>query len=123
MSGSKLTYWLQMPFQVILIVLILVYRYLVSPMLHMLAPGSGCRFQPSCSEYALQAVRIHGPLHGTWLAMKRISKCHPWGSHGYDPVPDGCSCTVSKDNQHPSSFKSPKLQGEHPILNKIDPHG
>jgi putative membrane protein insertion efficiency factor len=66
--------------------LIRAYQLALSPLL----PPS-CRFVPSCSEYAAQAVRKHGPLRGTWLALKRISKCHPikWlgGGSGYDPVP------------------------------------
>ena len=88
----------------LLIALLTAYRYLVSPVLHMLAPGSGCRFQPTCSEYAIGAVRRHGPVRGVWLAAKRLAKCHPWGSHGYDPVPETCSCTCPKDLQHPSSL-------------------
>lgn len=63
-----------------------VYRYGLSPFL---APS--CRFSPSCSAYALEALEVHGPLKGSWLALKRISKCHPFtflgGSSGFDPVP------------------------------------
>lgn len=123
MNARKLVKWVQLPFQAILIVLIWAYRYGISPILHIMAPGSGCRFQPTCSDYALQAVRRHGPVRGSWLALTRIAKCHPWGGHGYDPVPDGCSCTRRKDHQHPSSFESPHLNGDTPILNKIDPDG
>ena len=46
-----------------------------------------CRFQPSCSNYAIEAINKHGPFKGFWLAIKRISKCHPWGDSGHDPVP------------------------------------
>lgn len=46
-----------------------------------------CRFQPSCSSYAIEAVRLHGGLAGGWLALKRLLRCHPWGGHGFDPVP------------------------------------
>ena len=59
------------------------YRYAISPML----PPS-CRYFPSCSEYALEAIRRHGALGGGWLAMTRICRCHPWTAGGLDPVPD-----------------------------------
>ncbi|MDE6853729.1 MAG: membrane protein insertion efficiency factor YidD [Muribaculaceae bacterium] len=61
---------------------ILFYKACISP----LTPPS-CRFTPTCSTYALEAIRKHGPLRGTALAVKRILRCHPWGGSGYDPVP------------------------------------
>ncbi len=61
---------------------ILFYRAAISPML----PRS-CRFTPTCSAYALEALRVHGPIKGLWLTVKRLSRCHPWGGSGYDPVP------------------------------------
>lgn len=61
---------------------ILFYRAAISP----LFPPC-CRFTPTCSQYALEAIRKHGPIKGTWLAIKRILRCHPWGGSGYDPVP------------------------------------
>ncbi|HMM76124.1 MAG TPA: membrane protein insertion efficiency factor YidD [Gammaproteobacteria bacterium] len=61
---------------------ILVYRYTLSPWL-----GPRCRFLPSCSAYALEAVQRHGAWRGGWLAVKRLCRCHPWGGSGHDPVP------------------------------------
>jgi len=62
--------------------LIYLYRGAFSPFM----PPS-CRYYPTCSEYGLEAIRVHGPLKGGWLAMKRVGYCHPWGGSGYDPVP------------------------------------
>lgn len=58
------------------------YRYYISPML----PAS-CRFTPTCSQYALEALRKHGPVKGLWLTVRRLLRCNPWGGCGYDPVP------------------------------------
>jgi uncharacterized protein len=66
----------------LLLALIRAYRYLLSPWW-----GNQCRFSPTCSEYASGAIQRYGALHGTWLAMRRISKCHPWHQGGFDPVP------------------------------------
>ena len=67
----------------VLLAPIIVYRYTISPML-----GPTCRFSPSCSEYAVEAINKHGALKGAFLTVKRLGRCHPWGSSGYDPVPD-----------------------------------
>jgi putative membrane protein insertion efficiency factor len=67
----------------ILIGVITVYRWCVSPLL-----GPSCRFYPSCSQYAAQAIERHGALRGAWLATNRVARCHPWHPGGYDPVPD-----------------------------------
>lgn len=75
--------WLTLP----LLGAIRVYQWTISPMLHLLVPGGGCRYQPSCSRYAYEALRVHGPIAGTWLAIKRLARCHPWGGCGHDPVP------------------------------------
>ena len=58
------------------------YRLVFSPWV-----GFNCRYQPTCSAYALEALEIHGALRGSWLTVRRLSKCHPFGGNGYDPVP------------------------------------
>jgi len=65
-----------------LIQLVRLYRLAVSPWL-----GANCRYDPTCSSYAIEALQKHGVLKGGWLAAKRIARCHPWGGSGYDPVP------------------------------------
>jgi hypothetical protein len=62
--------------------LIRFYQYAISPFL-----GRSCRYHPSCSEYAVEAVEKYGALKGSWLAIKRVGRCHPWHPGGYDPVP------------------------------------
>ena len=66
-----------------------IYRWIVSPALHALSGGAGCgcRFHPSCSAYTLEALKTHGSVRGSLLSLRRISKCHPWGYGGFDPVP------------------------------------
>jgi len=66
----------------VLIALLRFYRYAISPML-----GRNCRFHPTCSEYAIEAVQRHGALRGGWLAARRVGRCHPFNPGGYDPVP------------------------------------
>lgn len=63
--------------------LIRVYQLVIIPVM----PAGGCRFHPTCSVYAQDAITQHGPFKGGWLAMKRIGRCHPWGKAGLDPVP------------------------------------
>ena len=66
----------------LLILPIKLYQILLSPLI-----GPSCRFTPTCSNYAIEAINKYGPFKGFWLAIKRISKCHPWGDSGHDPVP------------------------------------
>ena len=63
------------------------YQLLVSPRLAWMSPGCGCRFQPTCSHYFLEAVERHGSARGSWLGLKRLLRCQPWGGQGFDPVP------------------------------------
>lgn len=70
------------PLQWVFMGIVRLYQLFVSPIL-----GPRCRFQPTCSTYAFDAIKLHGGLKGGWLAIKRIIRCHPWGGHGFDPVP------------------------------------
>jgi len=70
------------PLQWFFVLLIRFYQLFVSPFL-----GTNCRYTPTCSQYGKEAILKHGPFKGGWLAIKRILRCHPWGGHGYDPVP------------------------------------
>ncbi len=74
--------------QKILIKFVRGYRYLVSPLL-----GNHCRFYPSCSTYAEDALAAHGVWRGSWLALRRLARCHPWHAGGYDPVPQAARPT------------------------------
>jgi putative membrane protein insertion efficiency factor len=72
----------------LLIALLRIYQWTVSPFLAVLGgPGSGCRFMPSCSHYAVEALEKHGAWRGTGLTLRRVCRCHPWGGFGFDPVP------------------------------------
>lgn len=68
-----------------LIILIKFYQWFISPLL----PKS-CRYEPTCSSYMVEALKVHGPIKGLWLGSKRIGRCNPWGGEGYDPVPPKC---------------------------------
>lgn len=70
------------PVKVLVVGLLKAYRFAISPLY-----GQVCRYHPSCSAYALQAVETHGVLRGTCLAVRRLGRCHPWAAGGYDPVP------------------------------------
>jgi uncharacterized protein len=79
-----------------------IYKRAASPVLHMLAgPFGGCRFYPTCSVYAAEAVRRHGALKGSALAAQRICRCHPWGGCGEDPVPKQFTLAISRKGSAP----------------------
>ncbi len=85
------------------------YQLVISPIF----PAS-CRYHPTCSSYAMQALQGHGALKGGWLALKRIGRCHPWGGSGYDPVPDFHRCeTDSKQNTQDLDSVPAKCCGGH----------
>jgi putative membrane protein insertion efficiency factor len=70
------------PMRGLLIALLKAYRFAISPLY-----GQVCRYHPTCSAYALEAVTAHGSIKGSWLAIRRIGRCHPWAAGGFDPVP------------------------------------
>ncbi len=70
-------------FAYLLIIIVKIYQLFISPII-----GQNCRYLPTCSEYSVECLRQFGLLKGLSLSFKRISKCHPWGNHGYDPVPN-----------------------------------
>lgn len=78
------------PAQHILLFALRLYRWLISPALTLLF-GAACRFEPTCSVYAMAAIRRHGAVRGGWLAVKRVARCQPWGGCGCDPVPEKVS--------------------------------
>jgi putative membrane protein insertion efficiency factor len=72
----------------LLVKIVRFYQIVISPVLHRLAgPNAGCRFTPTCSQYFIEAVQAHGALKGSWLGVKRILRCNPWGGYGDDPIP------------------------------------
>ncbi len=79
---NKLSSALKRLFALPLLVLVKFYQYCISPY-----TPPACRFTPTCSQYAVEALKKYGPLKGGWLTLKRLARCHPWGGSGYDPVP------------------------------------
>jgi uncharacterized protein len=96
--------------QHILILGVRLYRWGLSPAkLFLFGPLGGCRFTPTCSEYAIQAVARHGALAGSWLAFKRLCRCHPWGACGEDPVPQASAspdCSAANPELFAPELKS-----------------
>ncbi|THU04595.1 membrane protein insertion efficiency factor YidD [Lampropedia puyangensis] len=86
----------------LLVGLVKLYRLLLSPWL-----GSACRFEPTCSQYAIMALQRHGAVCGSWLTVCRLARCHPWCKGGHDPVPQDCSSGIFSRllSSSPSSSK------------------
>ena len=94
--------------QSILIALVWVYRWVLSPAkTFVLGPQARCRFTPTCSEYALEAMQRHGAMQGAFLSVRRVCRCHPWGDCGHDPVPDEVQSS------------KPKVQPFEPVLGSV----
>jgi putative membrane protein insertion efficiency factor len=81
--AARVTFGLERATERLMLGLIRTYQLTLSPWL-----GRDCRYVPTCSAYAAEAIRRFGPRRGAWLALKRVGRCHPWGGAGYDPVPD-----------------------------------
>lgn len=87
-------------FRIICLFLVAVYRKVISPVIHAIAgPSFGCRYMPTCSQYAEQALKTHPPLKALKLIFCRVSSCHPWGGSGYDPVPEPEQNEVEKKDR------------------------
>ncbi|WP_394805428.1 membrane protein insertion efficiency factor YidD [Kordiimonas aestuarii] len=97
------------------------YQLFISPIL-----GPSCRFQPTCSAYGLEAIRLHGAIRGGYLTIRRILKCHPWGGFGYDPVPQSARYNASDGSQECACStikKSEEAEVERPHDQGMTSHG
>ena len=84
------------------------YRYWLSPVIHSLFPSS-CKFQPTCSRYASEAIELHGALRGSWMALRRLMRCHPFSRGGFDPVQLPNPVPLAYDNQGASAVSARTL--------------
>ena len=85
----------------LLIALLRGYRFAISPLY-----GQVCRYHPSCSAYALEAVTEHGSARGSWLAVRRVARCHPWAEGGLDPVPPAAQSTARPVSAEPTTHRT-----------------
>ncbi|HEY2083406.1 MAG TPA: membrane protein insertion efficiency factor YidD [Verrucomicrobiae bacterium] len=91
--------------------LVRLYRLTLSPAKAFLfGPAAQCRFEPSCSQYAIEALKTHGAITGGWLAAKRVCRCHPWGGSGADPVPG----VKAEGRRQKAEGRRQKLEIRHP---------
>jgi uncharacterized protein len=90
----------------VLIGLLKVYRFAISPLY-----GDVCRYYPSCSAYALDAVRVHGAVKGSWLTVRRLARCHPWAAGGVDLVPPATRPWWRTRNEPRSDDRATRTQG------------
>lgn len=90
-----------------------IYQWTLSPLKNaLLGPGSGCRYDPTCSNYMIEAIQSHGVFIGIWLGMKRLLRCHPWGGQGWDPVPPSKHQMHQKTGHQATTDRSPKNDHE-----------
>ncbi len=91
-----------------LLAILALYRYWLSPVVHSLFPSS-CKFQPTCSRYASEAIELHGALRGSWMAFRRLMRCHPFSRGGFDPVQLPNPVPLAYDNQGASAVSARTL--------------
>lgn len=101
----------------LLIGLLRFYRFFISPLY-----GQVCRYHPTCSAYALEAVTVHGSIKGSWLAARRVASCHPWAEGGYDPVPGTGRDLVGHEPTDDGDTADPAADADAPAPERYVPH-